>query len=63
MGLRLSSGVDLEATCRAFGVEVGVRRREADELVRRGLATWREGRLSLTREGADLHSAISARLL
>jgi oxygen-independent coproporphyrinogen-3 oxidase len=63
MGLRLSAGVDLEAVCREFEVDFAPRRKEAEVLVKRGLATWRGARLSLTREGADLHSAISARLL
>lgn len=63
MGLRLRSGVDWEALCQAYGQEVQPRRTEVARLVKHGLAELREQRLVLTDAGADLHSAICAKLL
>jgi oxygen-independent coproporphyrinogen-3 oxidase len=63
MGLRLMSGVDLEVACAAFGEEFGPRREIAERLVAGGLLVRRERRYAVTDEGADLHSAISARLM
>lgn len=63
MGLRLSSGVDWEAVCRIHGQSPEPRRPEVHRLVERGLARWNAGRLALTDAGADVHSAVCARLL
>jgi oxygen-independent coproporphyrinogen-3 oxidase len=63
MGLRLSSGVDLEGVCAEFGEEFRRRSEIAKELLARGLLERRERRWALTDAGADLHSAISARLM
>jgi len=63
MGLRLRSGVDWEAVCAAYGQDPAPRRAEVARLVEHGLATLRGGRLVLTDAGADLHSAVSARLI
>jgi putative oxygen-independent coproporphyrinogen III oxidase len=63
MGLRLSSGIDVETTCKTFGEAWDSRAAEVNRLVGRGLARWSGARLSLTDPGANLHSAISAALL
>jgi oxygen-independent coproporphyrinogen-3 oxidase len=63
MGLRLSSGVDLEAACAEYGEDFRRRSEIAEQLLARGLLERREGRWALTDAGADLHSAISARLM
>ncbi len=63
MGLRLSSGVDVAAVCRAFGQPYGGRSEEIGRLVANGLAREEGGRLALTSRGMNLHSAISARLM
>ncbi|MBI3185450.1 MAG: radical SAM family heme chaperone HemW [Myxococcales bacterium] len=63
MGLRLSRGVELEAACRELGFDYAPRRAEAQRLVARGLAVKRDGWLSLTDAGADLHSEVAARLI
>ncbi|MDX2014211.1 MAG: radical SAM family heme chaperone HemW [Myxococcaceae bacterium] len=63
MGLRLSSGVDLEAVCEAFGQPYTSRKAFVEALVSEGLAVREGGRLRLTDEGLDVHSAISARLM
>ncbi|MDC0713486.1 radical SAM family heme chaperone HemW [Stigmatella sp. ncwal1] len=63
MGLRLRSGVDWEALCGAYGQDAQPRRVEVARLVQHGLALWQEHRLVLTEVGADLHSAICAKLL
>ena len=63
MGLRLRSGVDWEGVCAAYGQNPEPRRPEVARLVEHGLAALRGGRLSLTDTGADLHSAIAARLI
>ena len=63
MGLRLRSGVDWEAVCLAYGQDPAPRRAEVTRLVGNGLATLHGGRLMLTDAGADLHSAICARLI
>ncbi|HEY8206480.1 MAG TPA: radical SAM family heme chaperone HemW [Myxococcaceae bacterium] len=62
MGLRLSAGLDLEETCRAFGEPFAPRAEKAARYQARGLARWDGRRLALTDEGADLHSAVSADL-
>jgi len=63
MGLRLVSGVDWEAVCERYGQPVAPRRVEVARLVEHGFATLRDGRLALTEKGADVHSAVCARLL
>jgi putative oxygen-independent coproporphyrinogen III oxidase len=63
MGLRLASGVDLEAVCADFGQDAARRRPVVEHLVRGGLARVDGGRLRLTDEGLDVHSAIAARLM
>jgi oxygen-independent coproporphyrinogen-3 oxidase len=63
MGLRLVSGVDWEAVCERYGQPVATRRAEVARLVEHGFATLRDGRLALTEKGADVHSAVCARLL
>ena len=63
MGLRLRSGVDWEAVCRRYGQSPEPRRAEVARLVRHGLARLDGPRLVLTDAGADVHSAICARLL
>jgi oxygen-independent coproporphyrinogen-3 oxidase len=63
MGLRLRSGVDWEAVCSAYGQDPAPRRVEVARLVEHGLAALHGERLVLTDAGADLHSAICARLI
>jgi putative oxygen-independent coproporphyrinogen III oxidase len=63
MGLRLRSGVDWVAVCRAYEQDPEPRRVEVARLVEHGLAALDGGRLVLTDAGADLHSAICARLI
>ncbi|MBX5482636.1 MAG: radical SAM family heme chaperone HemW [Myxococcaceae bacterium] len=63
MGLRLSTGIDLQATCRAFGEDYAPRAKVVEALVTGGLAVQDGPRLLLTDRGADVHSAISARLM
>jgi putative oxygen-independent coproporphyrinogen III oxidase len=63
MGLRLRLGVDWEGVCAAYGQDPEPRRAEVARLVEHGLAELRGGRLILTDAGADLHSAIAARLI
>ncbi|PTL82254.1 radical SAM family heme chaperone HemW [Vitiosangium sp. GDMCC 1.1324] len=63
MGLRLRSGVDWEAVCARYGQDPEPRRAEIARLVQHGLARLEGPRLVLTDAGADVHSAISARLL
>jgi oxygen-independent coproporphyrinogen-3 oxidase len=63
MGLRLRGGVDWEAVCALYGQDPEPRRAEIARLLQHGLATLKEGRLALTDKGADLHSAISAKLI
>ena len=63
MGLRLRSGVDWEAVCTRHGMDPEPRRAEVARLVRHGLARLDGPRLVLTDAGADVHSAICARLM
>ncbi|WNG44403.1 radical SAM family heme chaperone HemW [Archangium minus] len=63
MGLRLRSGVDWEAVCVRYGQDPAPRRAEISRLVQHGLARLDDRKLVLTDAGADVHSAISARLL
>jgi len=63
MGLRLTTGVDLEAVCADFGQDFSARATTVKHLVHAGMAVQREGRLVLTDAGLDVHSAISARLM
>lgn len=63
MGLRLTSGVALEALCAEFGQPWAPRRPLVERLVAEGLAQLEAGRLRLTDAGFDVHSAISARLM
>lgn len=63
MGLRLTTGLDLEAVCTQFGAEVAPRFVVAQQLVQGGLATWVGRRLALTQRGFDLHSEVCARLM
>jgi len=63
MGLRLTTGVDLDAVCADFGQDAGTRALTVRHLLSAGMATMVEGRLALTDRGFDVHSAISARLM
>jgi oxygen-independent coproporphyrinogen-3 oxidase len=63
MGLRLLTGVDLEAVCEQFQQPFAARREEADRLVAGGFARRQDGRYLLTDSGADLHTEICARLI
>ncbi|MFZ5440227.1 MAG: radical SAM family heme chaperone HemW [Myxococcota bacterium] len=63
MGLRLTSGVALEAVAREFGQDFAARALTIKHLVSAGMAEWRGERLALTGAGLDVHSAISARLM
>ena len=63
MGLRLVTGVALEAVCREFGQSFEARLAVVKALVQNGLAEWKGERLALTDAGLDVHSAISARLM
>lgn len=63
MGLRLVNGVELEAVCEAFGQSAESRAQTVRHLLHAGLAEMRGGRLALTDEGFDVHSAIAARLM
>jgi oxygen-independent coproporphyrinogen-3 oxidase len=63
MGLRLRSGVDWEAVCARYGENPEPRRAEIARLIQHGLARLDGPRLVLTDAGADVHSAIAARLL
>jgi len=63
MGLRLTCGVDLLATCEQFGEPVTSRVEEAKRLAAHGLARFDGRTLALTDPGLDLHSAIAAKLL
>jgi oxygen-independent coproporphyrinogen-3 oxidase len=63
MGLRLRSGVDWEALFRTYGEDPAPKRAEVARLVAHGLATLQGPRLTLTDAGADVHSAVCARLL
>jgi oxygen-independent coproporphyrinogen-3 oxidase len=63
MGLRLTTGVDLEAVCRDFGQDFAPRARVVEHLVAGGLARREGGRVVLTDAGFDVHSAIAARLM
>ncbi|MCA3012358.1 MAG: radical SAM family heme chaperone HemW [Myxococcaceae bacterium] len=63
MGLRLTTGLDLEAVCEAFGEPYARRRPVVEALVAGGLAVVEGRRLRLTDEGLDVHSSISARLI
>jgi putative oxygen-independent coproporphyrinogen III oxidase len=63
MGLRLAGGIDLAGACQAFGVDPKDRLAKASLFADRGLLVCQQGRWALTDQGADLHSAISARLM
>ncbi len=63
MGLRLSSGVDLDAVCLKFEQPPERRREEAQRLVDAGLARRHGRRISLTERGSSLHTSICARLI
>lgn len=63
MGLRLTSGIDLEAVCRQFGQPWEPRRPLVERMLVEGLAVMDGGRVRLTDAGMDVHSAISARLM
>lgn len=63
MGLRLTSGLDLEATCRQFAQSYESRRPLVERMLLEGLAVMDAGRVKLTDAGMDVHSAISARLM
>lgn len=63
MGLRLTTGVDLEAVCAQFGQDARKRDITVRHLLSAGMALMREGRLVLTDEGMDVHSAIAARVM
>jgi len=61
LGLRLRSGVDLEALWDAQGVQP--RTAELERLIRDGFVERAAGRIRLTRRGAHLHQEVSARLV
>jgi oxygen-independent coproporphyrinogen-3 oxidase len=63
MGLRLFTGIDLDATCSAFGESFSSRRPAIDRLIQDGFARMLGSRLALTDAGADLHSSICASLI
>ena len=63
MGLRLSSGIDLDAVCREFDQPIVRREEEMRRLIAAGFARRRAGRIALTEQGASLHSSICARLM
>lgn len=63
MGLRLTSGIDLRAVCAEFSQPFDARRSFAATLARDGFATFDGARLALTERGADVHSAICAKLI
>jgi len=63
MGLRLTSGVDLDAVCHEFQQPAERRRLEAEHLVDAGLARRQGKRISLTDRGSSLHTSICARLI
>jgi putative oxygen-independent coproporphyrinogen III oxidase len=63
MALRLRSGVEWEALLAAYGEDPAPRRPEVQRLVQHGLATLSGPRLTLTDAGADVHSAVCARLI
>lgn len=63
MGLRLVSGVDVDAVAADFGRTLDARRPLIGRLVAEGLAAWRDGRLALTPRGLDVHSSVAAALL
>ena len=63
MGLRLSTGVDIGAACAQFGVDSRDRLQKVELFAQRGLMKKLGTRWALTDEGADVHSAISARLM
>jgi oxygen-independent coproporphyrinogen-3 oxidase len=63
MGLRLRSGVDVAKVFAAYEREVEPRGQLLHALVSNQLAVEHQGRLQLTPQGFDLHSAIAARLV
>ncbi len=63
MGLRLRSGVDVGKVFAAYQREVGPRKPLLQALVNAQMAVETEGRLALTPQGFDVHSAIAARLM
>ncbi len=63
MGLRLTTGVNLEAVCAAFGEDAAARAVTVRHLVNAGMARLEQGRLALTDSGMDVHSAIAARVM
>lgn len=63
MGLRLTSGLELEPVFSAAGVDLSSRLPKLEALVKHGLATWDGHRLTLTDRGLDLHSAVAASLI
>ena len=63
MGLRLATGVDLDAVCADFGQDAAPRLAVVEHLVAGALARREDGRVVLTDAGFDVHSAIAARLM
>lgn len=63
MGLRLSTGVDVDAVCVEFDQPAERRRAEAQRLIEAGFARQAGGRLSLTERGSNLHTEVCARLI
>lgn len=63
MGLRLSSGVDLEAVCAEYGEPFATRAMAVEQFITGGLMRRDGRRLVLTDAGADVHSGITARLM
>ena len=63
MGLRLTSGLDLEALCADSGEEYVARRAQVELLTKHGLLERDGRRVKLTPAGFDVHSAVCARLM
>jgi len=63
LGLRLTQGLDLAATCEVFGEDVGRFREPMAALEAAGLATSRAGWVTLTDRGLDVHSEAALRLM
>lgn len=63
MGLRLTSGLDLEALCLAYDQDFAPKKTQLALMAKHGLLEEREDRVRLTSAGFDVHSAVCARLM
>jgi putative oxygen-independent coproporphyrinogen III oxidase len=63
LGLRLTRGFDLDATCATFEEDASRYRKPVAELSAAGLAEARAGWLTLTERGLDLHTEAALRLM